>query len=147
MEIINGIGVSNLITILVALVGVLGGIYVFRLTAFWSASAELINTFTPSIARIDAAILHVGTHDSPDVNTFLSDNFEIHAAAVEKFSFHVVGKRKRKAYEKAWKEYCDLEPYHGGVTLFAGHYAPPDGNHLEFIKGKIENILKFAKHK
>ena len=43
-------------------------------------------------------------------------------------------------------KYCDLEPNGGGVTLFAGHYAP-DGKYLEFIKKKIKNILKFAKHK
>lgn len=146
MEIINGIGVSNLIAILVALMGVLGGIYVFRLNRFNSASTEFVVAFAPAIARIDAAILHDGTHDTPDVNTFLMDNFETHSAAFEKFGFHVSGKGKRKAYQKAWDEYCGLEPNGGGATLFAGHYAP-NGKYLELIKNRMESILKFAKYK
>ena len=146
VDIINRIGITNLIVIIAALIGVLGAIYVFRLHRFNLASTELVSAFAPAIARIDAAILHRGTHDSSDVNSFLGDNFEIHSSAIEKFSFHIAGKRNRKAYQKAWNEYCDLEPNGGGVTLFAGHYAP-DGKYLEFIKEKVKNILKFAKHK
>jgi hypothetical protein len=49
---------------------------------------------------------------------------------------------KRKKYDNAWQEYCDLEPNGGGITLFAGHTVNQNGNHLEFIKAKIESILK-----
>ncbi len=113
---------------------------------FFEASKKLIEAFSPAIACIDAAVLYDSTHDSPDVNSFLCDSFETHDAAVNQFEAYITRKRKRKAFKKAWEEYCELEPYHGGITLFAGHYAP-NGKHLEFIKEKIEIILKFGKLK
>jgi hypothetical protein len=132
-------------------IGLFGIIAVHRLVlfrdkrkAFVSASTELVSSFAPAISRIDAAILHVGTLDAPDVNKFLSDNFETHSAAVRRFGSYITSRRRRKTYEKAWKEYCDLEPYSGGITLFAGHHVHQNGRHLEFIKEKVEHILKFA---
>lgn len=115
-----------------------------RKNAFTSASTELISAFAPAIARLDAAIVHVGTHDQPAVNQFFKDNFEIHSAAVEKFKKHIQGWHKLKKYEKEWEAYCDLEPYGGAITLFAGHYVHQNGKHFELIKTKIENILKFT---
>lgn len=114
-------------------------------SVFISASARLVEAFAPAIIRLDAAISYVGSHDQPDVSNFLQDNFETHAVAIKRFEEHLSWS-KRKRYKKAWKEYCDLEPNGGGITLFAGHYAPP-GKYLEYIKERIENVLKFAKHK
>jgi hypothetical protein len=133
------------------IIGLFGIIAAHRLVSFRenrksmiSASSELMSVFAPSIARIDAAIKHVGNLDSPEVNEFLKENFENHSTAIEKFRRRIASKRDRKAFEEAWKEYCGLEPNEGGATLFAGHYAP-EGKYLEFIKERIENILRFAK--
>lgn len=144
---IASIGVSNLIVILCALIGAFVAIRLFQWQTFNAACNEFVSAFAPALARIDFAILHVGDIDRPEVNDFLRDNFEAHTTSVKKFAPHILSNRKRNAYEKAWKDYCDLEPNGGGITGFAGHYAPPGENYLEFIKDKIENILKFAKHK
>lgn len=143
---------ENILWSLGTIVVFFGIIAVYRLVSsrdkknsFVVASDELINAFAPAIARLDAAILHVGSHDPPEISKFFRDNFEAHAAAIRKFGGNITPKRRRSAYEKAWKDYCDLEPNGGGITLFAGHYAPPGTKHLEFIKMKIENLLRFAK--
>ncbi|MFH1994775.1 MAG: hypothetical protein ABIJ24_03665, partial [Nitrospinota bacterium] len=107
-------------------------------------SNELISAFAPAIARIESAIKHVGHQDSPEVNEFLKENFELHSAAVKKFSLRITSKRRRKAFKKAWENYCVLEPNGGCVSLFAGRCSP-EGKYLELIKEKIENILNFAK--
>jgi len=118
-----------------------------QVKSFTKASSELVATFTPAITRLDTAIRHVGTHDQPDVNEFLRENFELHSAAIKKFKRHIRGKRKRKGYEDAWKEYCNLEPDSGGITLFAGYAVHQNGAHLEFIKERIGNVLKYAESK
>lgn len=106
-----------------------------------SAHSELVAAFTPTLARLDSAIRHIGDLDVPDVNNFIKESFEAHSAAVEKCSRIITSKRNRKALEKAWNEYCKLEPEKGMATLFAGHYAPAD-KYLEFIKERVENILQ-----
>lgn len=143
---------SNNIPMSVAtIIGFFGVIAAYRLGRhrdrkqnFSAAYSELTSIFTPAIAKIDAAILFTGDQDAPDVNGFLSDNFEAYVAAIQNFLPFITRRRKRKAYQKAWQEYCDLEPSGGGITLFAGSAVQHNGNHLEFIKNKIENILKTA---
>lgn len=79
-----------------------------RRKIFSSASQKLIEAFAPAIARLDAALLHSSTHDSPDVDGFLRDNFQVHDSAIEEFGRHIHSKRQLKKYQEAWKEYCCL---------------------------------------
>lgn len=72
-------------TILVGLVGGLLLLHVHLLNAYRAAAIKFRSAFPPAIVRLESARRHGSTHDVPDVDGLLREQFEFHAAAFHEF--------------------------------------------------------------
>jgi hypothetical protein len=109
-----------------------------------AAAADRFNAaFSPALAFLDKARRHGSYHDRPDASAFLREAFVSHAAAIEEFR-PFVSLMRRKAYEKVWKEYCDIA--HAGTVeaVFMAESIDPD-DPWKALQDQIRAILNFAK--
>jgi len=105
------------------------------------ASDNLCSIFNPALAFLEECRLHGSDHERPDASAFLREAYISHDAAIRQFrSF--VGRLRRRAYDKAWQHYCELNPSHevGAVFMVSDQPDP-----WRSIQERIHAILAFAK--
>lgn len=107
------------------------------------AAAALCAAFAPALAFLEKARLHGSDLDRPDASVFLRDAFVSHAAAVDAFR-PFVGCLRRKAYRKAWEQYCEIA--HAGTVEaeFMAETINRDDPRTA-LQDLIHAILRFAK--
>lgn len=130
-------------TILVGLISGLLLLYVHRLNAYRSAVAKFRFAFAPALARLESARRHGSTHDVPDVDGLLREQFEVHAAAFHEF-LPCVRRVRHAAYQKAWDEYCEIVRAGTASPVFMAS-GINDRDPWSVIEEKFHAILRFAK--
>ena len=105
------------------------------------ASDSLCATFNPALAFLEKCRLHGSDHDRPDASAFLKEAYTSHDAAIRQFR-PFVGRLRMRAYDKAWRHYCELNPSHevGAVFMVSDQPDP-----WRCIQERIHAILTFAK--
>ena len=106
-----------------------------------AAAAKLRASFALALGHITVARHYrADDPDRPNVSNFLKEAFVGHFAAFEEF-LPFVRSRRRSAYEKAWDEYCELDPATGHAEFMVSDQPNP----LQVIEERINNILSYAK--
>ncbi len=108
-----------------------------------AAAAKLRGAFSPALARLENARLHDSTHDVPDVDGLLQNQFEALAAAVEEFRPHVHFFYLR-GYKKAWQQYCEIA-HAGTVSPVFMASTINDRDPYAALEQLIRAVLRYAK--
>jgi hypothetical protein len=116
-----------------------------RRSAFLAAGAKLRAAFEPALAFLEKARRHGSHHDRPDASAFLRDAFVSHAEAVKAFASSIRAKRKMRAYQKAWNDYCELSHDGGADAVFMASTIN-DRDPWSVLEDKIHAVLRFAKN-
>ena len=131
----------------VALGGLIGFLSATRVSdrnARATAAAKFRASLAPALAVLVAASHeHRDQSDRTDPSAFLKANFLAHASAIEEFRPFVVAP-KRAYFQRAWEQYCELEPsrWTGGAEFIAEHLNPEAP--LKLVRARIEALLKFS---
>ncbi|MCP4576393.1 MAG: hypothetical protein GY846_08950 [Deltaproteobacteria bacterium] len=104
---------------------------------FNEASDKFYATFTKQLNFLEHNV-NSDTGDTSNIGEYLRAHYVgTHLNAFSTFRNSLPG-RRRKAIDRAWKEYCDFNQY-------------SDKNNQEAMRAlalkNLENVLKFAKHK
>ncbi len=128
-------------TLIAALVAGLFLFHVHRVNSRRAAATRIRGSFTPALGRLEAALRHRTTHDVPDVDGLLRQQFESHAGAVKEYR-HYISARRRKAYDETWEAYCYLVAGANAQPVFIASTLGDDP--YAVLIEHIDAILRFA---
>lgn len=118
-------------------------LYIRHKNVVTTAVKDFREAFAPALGRLEAARRHGSTHNVPDVDNFLRDNFEAMATAIHNFA-PFVSKARIKAYHQAWDRYCQLA-HNQNLEATWNASIICDDDPLSVIEKHIHDILHFAK--
>ena len=125
-------------------IGYLSAVKIGGRNARHVAAAKFRAAFAPAIAFVIAAERRrVAEYEVTGVAKVLFDSFSDHAAAVEEFR-HFIASERMPSYQKAWDQYCDLEPtrWGGGAEFMAQAFNGEKP--LKVIKLRLQAIMGHA---